>query len=154
LARRALGPERGFELGGHVPDLGGTLGETLLTPTRIYAASVAKLSSDLGADLHALCHVTGGGVTGNLPRVLQTKQCARVDGNFARGKIFELIAENGPVELDEMRRTFNLGVGLIAVVAEGAAHRAVASLHSGDEDAWVLGSVEASGEAEPFVRYT
>jgi phosphoribosylformylglycinamidine cyclo-ligase len=154
LARRVFRPEQGFELDRHVPELGCTLGDALLTPTRIYAATVARLKSDLGANLHALCHVTGGGITGNLPRILRENQCARVDGDFARGKIFELIGKCGPVALDEMRRTFNLGVGLVVVVEAKAAEQALESLRAGDEDAWILGAVEASSEAEPFVRYT
>lgn len=153
LARRVLHPERGFPLERHVPELGCSVGEALLTPTRIYASAVAALGKDLDGDLHALCHVTGGGITGNLPRVLQSGQCARVDDRIARGSIFDLIAQSGPVELDEMRRTFNLGVGLIAVVANDAAERALASLERSGERAWLLGSVESSNEAEPFVRY-
>lgn len=153
LARRVLGPERGFALDQRVPELGCTVGEALLTPTRIYASAVARLGRDLGADLHALCHVTGGGITGNLPRVLRSGQYARVDGRRAPGAIFDLIAQHGPVDLEEMRRTFNMGVGLIAIVRPGAVEAALASLTAAGERAWPLGEVASSDGPEPHVGY-
>jgi phosphoribosylformylglycinamidine cyclo-ligase len=145
LARRVL--ERRFRLDEHVADLGSTLGEALLVPTKIYARSVQALLRALGSDLHALCHVTGGGIVGNLPRVLPEGTLARVRLDHARPPIFDLIAREGPVEEAEMRRAFNLGIGLCAVVAAGAAERAREVLASAGEKAWVAGEiVAASGE--------
>jgi phosphoribosylformylglycinamidine cyclo-ligase len=136
-----------------VKELGRTVGEALLEPTRIYAKTVDRLMKTLGPGLHALCHVTGGGITGNLPRALMSGQFARVDADYARGAIFELIREHGPVEVAEMRRTFNLGVGLVAVVDEAEVTRALDCAAQCEEEAWLLGSVEATSEAEPFVVY-
>lgn len=148
LARRVL--ERRWKLGEQVPELGTTLGEALLVPTRIYARSVRALSAALGEELHALCHVTGGGIVGNLPRVLPEGTLARVRLDHARPKIFELIAREGPVDEAEMRRAFNLGIGLCAVVARGAAERACEALTAAGEVAWIAGEV-ASGSGEPSV---
>lgn len=153
LARRVFQEHAGWTLDRDIPELGCTLGEALLTPTRIYAKLVGELVRQLGDDLHALCHVTGGGVTENLPRVLGKEQLARVDGNYTRGTVFELIRELGPVDTDEMRRTFNLGVGLIAVVSAARADDALTHLAERGEVAWVLGEVEAHPGGEPVVKY-
>jgi phosphoribosylformylglycinamidine cyclo-ligase len=149
LARRVL--ERRWKLGEPVPELGTTLGEALLVPTRIYAKSVRALSAALGGELHALCHVTGGGIVGNLPRVLPPGTLARVRLDHARPEIFDLIAREGPVEEAEMRRAFNLGIGLCAVVARGAAERACEALAAAGEVAWIAGEV-ANGSGEPSVE--
>jgi phosphoribosylformylglycinamidine cyclo-ligase len=155
LARRVIEQELGLALDQPHPALGTTVGEALLTPTKIYTSAVRALRSALGEDLHALCHVTGGGVPENLPRVLPDGVVARVDGARPWSPLFRLIAEGGPVELAEMRRTFNLGVGLIAVVAHERAADAIAALQSAGEDAWRLGELEAAGSLadKPHVRY-
>jgi len=153
LARRVLEQEMKLRLDAHVPELGRTLGEELLTPTRIYANAVASLSAALGNDLHALCHVTGGGIVGNLPRVLPRGIVARMTLDHEIPPIFRLIERGGPVEVHEMRRTFNLGIGLIALVAEPAAERALEALHAAGERAWISGElVSDASAAEPFVE--
>jgi phosphoribosylformylglycinamidine cyclo-ligase len=153
LARRVLEHEMKLGLDAHVPELGRTLGEELLTPTRIYASAVAALSAALGSDLHALCHVTGGGIVGNLPRVLPRGLVARMKLDHDVPPIFRLIERGGPVEVDEMRRTFNLGIGLIALVAETAAERAVQTLNESGERAWISGELVSGDPAEePFVE--
>ena len=115
-----------------------TLGDALLRPTRIYARDCLALIH--AAEVHALCHVTGGGVPGNLPRVLPEGLGAVVDaGTFAIPAVMELIATRGPVATTEMWRTFNMGAGMIAVVPDGRA--AVELLHGRDVDAWVCGAV-------------
>jgi len=149
LARRVLEQEMKLPLDGHVAELGRTLADELLVPTRIYARSVAALSAALGGELHALCHVTGGGLVGNLPRVLPDGTSAKVRLDHALPPVFRLIASGGPVEEAEMRRTFNLGIGLVAVVGKEAADRAVSTLRSAGESAWMLGDVVATSPAEP-----
>jgi phosphoribosylformylglycinamidine cyclo-ligase len=127
--------------GEHVPELGTTLGQALLTPTRIYARSVAAL---LEADLpiRSFCHVTGGGIPGNLPRVLPESLGARIElASYARPAIFEVLAKRGPVEEDEMRRVFNLGVGLLVVVDRDAVGGALDVLARQGERAWPIGEV-------------
>jgi phosphoribosylformylglycinamidine cyclo-ligase len=144
LARRVLA-----DLGEHVPSLGRSVGEAMLVPTRIYAKAVQALIGALGANVHALSHVTGGGLPGNVPRVLPDALGVRLDlSTYERPAIFRLIAERGPVEEHEMRRTFNLGVGLVAVVAPEAAAEAIAVLEESGERAWRFGEViRAEGRA-------
>jgi phosphoribosylformylglycinamidine cyclo-ligase len=147
LARRVLEVEMKLGVLDYVKELDATLGAALLTPTKIYAKAVAALLSTLGPRLHALSHITGGGVGGNLPRVLPDGLGASVDlGSFERPAIFDLIAKGGPVEEAEMRRTFNLGVGLCAVVAKDAAAAAVEAARSVGETAWILGEVTDVGD--------
>lgn len=151
LARRVIETELGLSLDSGNERLGVTVGEALLTPTKIYVRSVAALMRTLGDDLHALCHVTGGGVPENLPRVLPEGTSARIDGARPWPALFQLIAEGGPVELDEMRRTFNLGVGLIAVVSRERAGDAIEALSAGGEEAWRFGELtpaETGAKAE------
>ncbi len=144
LARKVLLDKHAFGLGQKLPSLNGTLGEELLEPTRIYARAVAALKQNVGDDLHALCHVTGGGIVGNLPRVMPAGHLAKVSLDFERPAIFALIQEHGPVEEREMLRTFNLGVGLVCAVEAAAAESAIAALTAAGEKAWLLGRVEAA----------
>jgi phosphoribosylformylglycinamidine cyclo-ligase len=146
-------PELDYDM--RLPELDATLAEELLTPTRIYAAAVSKLSRALDDDLHALCHITGGGIPGNLPRVLPPGTRARVRLPDPRPAIFRIIARAGPVEEAEMRRTFNLGVGLIAIVKKQRADEALAVLSSAGEHAFTLGEVTSAEirDAEPEVDF-
>jgi len=149
LARRVLEREMGLAMSDRVAELGATVGEALLRPTRIYAASVAALLGACGEEVHALSHITGGGLPGNVPRVLPEGLGARLDlASWERPAVFRVIAAGGPVEEAEMRRTFNLGVGLVAVVARDAADRAVAALSAAGERAWVAGEVVEVGDVD------
>jgi phosphoribosylformylglycinamidine cyclo-ligase len=117
------------------------LGEVLLTPTAIHAPDVLAVGA--AHDVHAWCHVTGGGLPGNLPRVLPDGLGAVVDrGSWAWPAVFRWLAERGPVAEDEMWRTFNCGVGMVGVVAPGAVDDVLATLAGRSVDAWVLGHVE------------
>jgi phosphoribosylformylglycinamidine cyclo-ligase len=123
------------------------LGEELLEPTRIHAPDCLALLAEM--EVHAFCHVTGGGLPGNLPRVLPDELDAVVDaGSFAWPPIFAWLAERGPVARDEMWRTFNCGVGMVAVVDAEVAEQAVALLRDRGTDAWVLGEVVVGTTAE------
>jgi len=150
LARKVIEGSMGRSMQDHLAELGTTVGEALLTPTRIYARTVAALlESDL--PVRSLCHVTGGGIPGNLPRVLPEALGARIDlATYARPAIFDVLARGGPVDEDEMRRVFNLGVGLLAVVERGAADRALAVLAAQGERAWVIGEVTPVPAGTPF----
>jgi phosphoribosylformylglycinamidine cyclo-ligase len=142
LARRVLEEEMKLGVRDRAPGLDATVGEALLVPTKIYAKAVGALLDACGPEVHGLAHITGGGLGGNLPRVLPDGLGARLDlASYARPAIFDVIARGGPVEEDEMRRTFNLGVGLCAVVAREAASRAIAALRAAGEQAWALGEV-------------
>ena len=142
LARRVLLEDARLPLGEENPTLGRSLGAALLEPTRIYARAVGDLLRALGAEVHALCHITGGGLPGNLPRVVPEPFGLEVElDSWERPELFSLIARSGPVDEAEMRSTFNLGVGLVAFVAEPAAERAIDVLRAAGERAWRLGRV-------------
>ncbi|MBW2460688.1 MAG: phosphoribosylformylglycinamidine cyclo-ligase [Deltaproteobacteria bacterium] len=157
LARKALLEGAGLDLDAHVESLGDTLGRTLLTPTRIYAEAVEKaLAIDDGDAVHALCHVTGGGLPGNLPRVLPDGLGADVQTEEVPTlPIFGLVRDAGGVAEDEMRRTFNMGVGLVIVVNEARAEQVRAAAAGAGDTVFTLGRVEAAAGAtgEARVRY-
>jgi phosphoribosylformylglycinamidine cyclo-ligase len=127
------------------------LGEALLEPTRIYARDCLALLDEV--EVHAMCHVTGGGLPGNLPRVLPDHLDADVDTDgWQWPAIFRWLAERGPVDADEMWRTFNCGVGMVAVVPAAAADRAIGLLDGRGVPAWRLGAVVPRREDGPRVR--
>jgi phosphoribosylformylglycinamidine cyclo-ligase len=133
LARAGVGYER------DLPELGGPVGEALLTPTRIYAPDLVDLLA-AGIEVHALCHVTGGGLPGNLPRCLPAGLVARVDwASWTPPPIFRLLAEIGPVDDQELARATNLGVGMVVVLPEAEADRATQFLAARGLPAWVIG---------------
>jgi phosphoribosylformylglycinamidine cyclo-ligase len=123
--------------------------ERLLVPTRIYVRPVLTLIRDV--PVRGLAHITGGGITDNLPRILPAGCHAGIDtGSWRPGPVFDWLAAEGGIEDAEMRRTFNCGVGMIAVVAEKDVDAAIRSLSASGEEAWRLGRIEA-GDGE--VRY-
>jgi phosphoribosylformylglycinamidine cyclo-ligase len=141
LVRRVFG-RAGWSYERYVEDLGRTVGEELLEPTRIYAADVLDLAGRLGPDLHALAHVTGGGLAANLARVVPAGVHAVVDrGTWRPGPVFDLVARLGGVPRSDLERTLNLGVGMVAVLDPGRAVEAVERLVSRGVPAWVLGTV-------------
>jgi phosphoribosylformylglycinamidine cyclo-ligase len=148
LARHVFFQHAGWDVHRQVPELGRTLGEELLEPTRIYSLDCLDLLRS-AVDVHALCHVTGGGLAANLERVLP----ADVDAVLSRSSwtppaVFRLIAELGNVAQLELERTLNMGVGMVAVVAPGDADPAIARLTARGLPAWVLGEITpGSGRA-------
>jgi phosphoribosylformylglycinamidine cyclo-ligase len=143
LARRALA-RAGVGYDQAVAELGGPVGEALLTPTRIYAPDLVDLLAE-GVELHALCHVTGGGLPGNLPRCLPAGLVARVDrGAWTPPPIFRLLGALGPVDDEELAGATNLGVGMVLVLPAAEAGGAAAFLDARGLPAWVIGEVEAA----------
>ncbi|KYG08773.1 phosphoribosylaminoimidazole synthetase [Sorangium cellulosum] len=150
LARRVLEKEMGLRMSDRVDELGATVGDALLTPTRIYARAITALLAACGDAVRGLSHITGGGLPGNLPRVLPDGLGAQLDlRSYQRPAIFHLLQRGGPVDEAEMRRTFNLGVGLVAVVDKAAADNAIDALAASGERAWVLGEIVHVGDV-PF----
>ena len=140
LARRAL-ERAGVGYDAVPPELGVPVGEALLTPTRIYAPDLVDLLAD-GAELHALCHVTGGGLPGNLPRCLPPGLAARVDrSTWTPPAIVRVLGELGPVTDEELAKATNLGVGMVAVLPPAEAAAAAAFLAARGVPAWVMGEV-------------
>ncbi len=129
-----------------VPELGGTLGEALLTPTRIYARDCLALAAAGG--VRTFAHITGGGLAANLARVIPAGRLATVERRtWTRSPIFDYVAARGGVPSDAVEATFNLGVGMIAVVAPESAAAAVALLGERGVPAWVAGDVAAEPDA-------
>ncbi len=112
----------------------------LLTPTRIYVKPVLELIDAL--PVKGLAHITGGGITENVPRILRGDLDAEVDtSTWQPGPVFDWLAEHGNIETAEMRRTFNCGVGMIAVVQEDDVDAAVRVLTDHGEQAWQIGRI-------------
>lgn len=138
--------QAGLGLEATPPELGRPLGEELLEPTRIYAQDCLALARE--CDVHAYAHVTGGGLAANLARVLPVGTAAVLDrGTWRPPPVFGLLAGRGRIAQDEMERVFNMGVGMAAVVAPGAADRALRLLAGRGVPAWQAGEiVTAAGE--------
>src|SRR5215213_6500121 len=116
LVRHVLLAGQGWSLDRHVPELGRTLGEELLEPTRVYAADLLSLAHEPAAGVHAYSHVTGGGLAANLARVLPPGLAATVDrGGWDVPPVFDLVRRLGQVPWDDLENTLNLGVGMVAV---------------------------------------
>jgi phosphoribosylformylglycinamidine cyclo-ligase len=140
LARRILFETLGHGVDASLPELGTTLGKALLAPHRSYLEALGPLV-DRGK-LRALAHITGGGFPGNIPRVLPEGLGARVRrGSWTAPPIFDLIQRGGEVGDDEMLRTFNMGIGMVAVVASDDLHEVEHSLERRGETSFVIGSV-------------
>ena len=138
LIRRVLDADPAGEIHGR------PAAEALLAPTRIYARPMLALACEI--EIKGMAHVTGGGITENLPRVLPGDVHAEIDlGSWQPGPLFEWLAEKGRIAPEEMRRTFNCGVGMIAVVAKDNAARAITFLGARGEKAWQIGRVAAGG---------
>jgi phosphoribosylformylglycinamidine cyclo-ligase len=150
LARRVLLDIARMSLGGQVEEFGRTLGEELLEPTRIYAKDCLALVAE--TEVRTFCHVTGGGLAANLARVLPAGVVARLDrGTWSPAPVFGLIAQRGRVDRAEMERTFNMGVGMVAVVGPEDVDRALAVLTARHVRSWVLGTVEKADGVEQSV---
>ena len=130
----------GWALDREVPELGRALGDELLEPTRIYALDALALAA--GVEVHAMSHVTGGGLAANLARVLPGHLGATVDrSTWSPAPVFGLVGSVGGVAQRELERTLNMGVGMVAVVPADAADAAVALLAGRGLPAWVAGTV-------------
>lgn len=130
-----------------------TLGEVLLTPTRIYVKAALELFKHV--QVHALSHITGGGFWENIPRVLPEQTKAVIDeSSWQWPEIFNWLQENGNVAREEMYRTFNCGVGLVIALPQADAAKAVEILNQAGEKAWQIGHVEAAqaDEAQVVIR--
>lgn len=146
LARAVLLVHGGLTLDDEPADLGRPLGLELLEPTRIYARDCLALAADL--PVRVFSHVTGGGLAANLARVLPVGASATLDRATWRPQpIFDLVAALGAVAQGEMERTFNMGVGMIAVLDPEAADAAVGVLAERGVSAWIAGEVQAAETA-------
>jgi phosphoribosylformylglycinamidine cyclo-ligase len=146
LVRHVLLSEAGagWSLDRHVDELGRTLGEELLEPTRIYAKACLDLARRTAT--HAMSHVTGGGLAANLERVLPDSVVAVLDrGTWTPPPVFDLVRRVGAVAQPDLERTLNCGVGMVAVLPPDEADRAIGLLAGRGVPAWVCGEVVRAG---------
>jgi len=122
--------------------------DALMEPTRIYVKPLLALIGEMR--VKGMAHITGGGLTENVPRILPDAVQARIDARrWPRPPIFDWLARNGRVVPDEMHRVFNCGVGMVVVVAGGDAQRALDRLHALGERAWIIGDIVARPSGAP-----
>jgi phosphoribosylformylglycinamidine cyclo-ligase len=134
----------GIQYGANAADFGTTWGEALLEPTRLYASPLLRLIAETGAGVHALSHVTGGGIAANLARVLPQGTWAEVDrSTWSPPPVFRVLADLGDLSLEQTEGTWNLGIGFLAVVSPEAADAAAAALSRDGVAAWRVGIVQS-----------
>ena len=139
LVRKVFDVENA-DLGAYFPELGKTLGDALLTPTRIYVKPV--LAAIAAAEVHGISHITGGGFYENIPRSVPDGFCAKINKAAVKiPPIFKLLQEKGSIPERDMFNTFNMGVGMILIVSADTADKALQTLKAEGEDAWVIGEI-------------
>lgn len=144
LVRHVLLQHAGWALDRQVDELGGDLGSTLLTPTRLYTKPCLALADEL--EVHAMSHITGGGLAANLERVVPSSVSVRVDrATWTRPAIFDVVADVGSVAQADLEQALNIGVGMVALVAPEAADAAVHLLGQHGIQAWIAGDVAQAG---------
>ncbi len=142
LARKALLEVAGYQPADHCPALGRTVGEEMLEPTRIYVPLILDLLQ--GFAIQGMAHITGGGLTENVPRMLPSGLSVQIHrGTWPIPKVFSLIQEVGRVAEDEMFRTFNMGIGFVLAVPPSLVSKVLGRLEEMGEKAYQIGEVVA-----------
>jgi phosphoribosylformylglycinamidine cyclo-ligase len=150
LARKALLDRLGLGIGDAVPGVGRSVADELLEPTRIYVRPVLELLRQVS--VHAMAHVTGGGISGNLPRVLPADHAAWIDAaSWPVPPIFRAVQSAAGVDEDEMRRTFNMGLGFLLVLAPADVPEATRLLERAGERVFAVGEIRAGGQGVRYV---
>ena len=127
--------------------------DALMAPTKIYVKSVLELMKHV--NIHALSHITGGGLTENVPRVLPANTCARINTNaWQRPAVFDWLQQAGNVDYHEMHRTFNCGIGMVIALDPKEADKAIAILNQQGETVSIIGHIVATEQAAPYVELT
>lgn len=145
LVRKLLLEQSGYSLQDEIAELGGTLGGTLLTPTKIYVKPVLALLDEV--KVKGMAHITGGGFIENIPRMLPEGVNVEIDhGSWPVLPIFKLMQDKGSISNRDMFTTFNMGIGLVLVVSEADAAKTLETLRANSEEAYTIGRVtEGSG---------
>ncbi|BCR05167.1 phosphoribosylformylglycinamidine cyclo-ligase [Desulfuromonas versatilis] len=151
LARKVFFERMKLSVDSRLPELEKPLGEELLTPTRIYVKTILNLLRDF--QVKGMAHITGGGLTENVPRILP-KHCQAVieKSSWSKPVIFDLLRQGGNIEELEMYRTFNYGVGMVLVVPQAEADEVMVRLSGLKEKAWIIGEIAKCPEGEEPVR--
>lgn len=152
LARKVLLEQSGLQVESRIPKLGTSIGETLLTPTRIYAKQILALAQEF--QIKGAAHITGGGMTDNLPRVFPAHCRALIRrGSWPVLPIFQIIQERGQIAIDEMYRVFNMGIGLIVVTPSEQAEAVIKRTGELGDHAYRIGEIVAQQAGEGMVEY-
>jgi phosphoribosylformylglycinamidine cyclo-ligase len=143
LVRKLFFEIRSYGVDTHIHELGGPLGPVLLEPTRIYTRAILGALAG-GIEVHGLVHITGGGFYENIPRILPDTVSARIrKSSFEPQPVFHLIMREGNVAEREMYTTFNMGIGMMAIVPSGAVDAAISALKNAGESPLVIGEITA-----------
>lgn len=144
LIRKVLARDPQAEIDGR------SAADALLEPTRIYVRAILDLLR--AVRVKGLAHITGGGISENLPRIIPSHLHAEIDtSSWQPGAVFDWLAATGNIALHEMRRTFNCGVGMVVVVASADVDRTLAALTASGESAWLLGRIGAGSDAVQYL---
>lgn len=150
LARKVLLEIAGYQINTQPDALERTIGEELLEPTRIYVQAVTPLLDRF--NVKGLVHITGGGLTENIPRILPEGTGAQINENsWPVPPIFNLIAEKGNVALAEMRRTFNMGIGMVIIVPANEAEQVMADLNQRNENSYLIGEIVTGNSLVTYI---
>lgn len=140
LVRKLFFDKLGMKTDDYVEELGNTLGETLITPTRIYASACNAVFGKL--PVNGIVHITGGGFYENIPRIIPEGLGVQIElGSWELPAVFRYISEQGNVELKEMFSTFNMGIGLMMIVEEEHKELALSALEQAGETASIIGTI-------------
>ncbi len=152
LARRVFFDQAKLTVASRLPELDRPLGEALLTPTRIYAKQILALIRE--CPVKGIAHITGGGITENLPRVFPQGVRARIDRKaWTVPPLFHVLSRLGRIDREEMYRVFNMGIGLILVVPADAVAAVLAKAAALGDRGWQIGEIAASSGDQPEVEY-
>jgi phosphoribosylformylglycinamidine cyclo-ligase len=141
-----------MDLGKRVEEIGEVLGEELIRPTRIYVKTILNLTRDF--NIGGIAHITGGGITGNLPRVVP-KGCKAIvqKGAWEIPPIFSFLKEKGRISEEEMLRTFNNGIGMILIVKSKEVEDILSRLHTFGEKAFIIGEVGKTEREQETIEF-
>ncbi len=153
LVRKICFEELGLTVDDHVDELGCTLGEELLRPTRIYVETLLNLFKNF--QIRGLVHITGGGFTDNIPRVLPKGTKAIIQkGSWPSMPIFDFLQEKGNIPVDEMYRTFNCGIGMVLIIDSRAVDDVTQQLIALGESPHLIGEVAAQKEGDTSIEFS
>lgn len=152
LVRRVLLDHHKMDLGKRVEEIGGVLGEELLRPTKIYVKTVLNLTRNY--NIGGIAHITGGGLTDNLPRIVPKGYKAVVHkGTWEIPPIFTFLKEKGNIPEDEMLRTFNNGIGMVLVIRTKETEDILGRLNSLGQKAFVMGEIEKADREQESIEF-
>jgi len=152
LVRKILLDHHKMDLSKHVEEIGGVLGEELLRPTKIYVKTVLNLVRDF--NIRGMAHITGGGITGNLPRVIP-KGCKAIvrKGSWEIPALFSFLKEKGNIPENEMLQTFNNGIGMILIVKTKEAEDILGRINTMGEKAFVIGEIGKAEKEQDSIEF-